>query len=83
MTPEALKTFAINTARFYQQHCDMAEEIATHRMWALHVRVNVLPRYKVEHREPHEGMSIAELDEVATELQHYYSQHVGEKHDGS
>jgi hypothetical protein len=79
MRVEDLKTFAINTAKFYAQHCDMAEQIASHRIWALHVRVNVLPLYRREFHEPYEGMTVAELDEVATELQHYYSQHIGER----
>ena len=28
MTPEALKTFAINTGKLYHQHVDMATEVA-------------------------------------------------------
>jgi hypothetical protein len=32
-------------------------------------------------REPYEGMSVAELALVATELQQYYSQHIGERDD--
>ena len=83
MTPEALKTFAINTGKLYHQHVDMATEVASHRVWELHVRVNVLPLYRKQHHEPYDGLTIAEISEVATELQHYYSQHVGEMHDGS
>jgi hypothetical protein len=73
-----LYDYAINTGKFYQQHCEMAREGATHRVWALHVRVNVLPLYRKEHHEPYEGMSIAEADLCATELKAYYEQHLAE-----
>jgi hypothetical protein len=76
-----LYDFAINTGKFYDQHCQMASEVATHRVWELHVRVNLLPAYRRELHEPYEGMSIAEIALCATELQHYYSQHVGEIND--
>ena len=78
MRSEELKTFAINTGKFYQQHIDMATEVASLRVWELHIRVNVLPEYRRAHHEPYDGLTIAEISEVATELQHYYSQHVGE-----
>ena len=78
MIPRVLFNYAINTGKLYNQHCTMATEVASHRVWELHVRVNVLPLYRKEHHEPYEGMTIAEIAEVATELQHYYSQHVGE-----
>ena len=78
MRVDELKTFAINTGKFYQQHVDMATEVASLRVWELHVRVNVLPLYRKQHHEPYDGLTIAEISEVATELQHYYSQHVGE-----
>ena len=78
MRVDELTTFAINTDKFYKQHVDMATEVASHRVWELHVRVNVLPLYRRAHHEPYDGLTIAEITEVATELQHYYSQHVGE-----
>ena len=36
MRSEELKTFAINTGKFYQQHIDMATEVASLRVWELH-----------------------------------------------
>ena len=78
MRVDELKTFAVNTGKFYKQHVDMATEVASLRVWELHVRVNVLPLYRKQHHEPYDGLTIAEISEVATELQHYYSQHVGE-----
>ena len=78
MTPRVLYDYATNTGSLYKQHLDMATEVASIRVWELHVRVNVLPAYKKEHHEPYEGMSVAELLQVATELQHYYSAHVAE-----
>jgi hypothetical protein len=77
-----LYDYAINTGAFYQQHCEMAREGASHRVWALHLRVNVLPKYRKELHEPYEGASIAELDLCATELMDYYRNHLDES-DGS
>jgi hypothetical protein len=82
MRIEELKTFAINTSKFYDQHCAMARECATPRIWQLHVRVNVLPEYRRAHREPYDGMTISDLSVVASELHVYYSNHVHESDAG-
>lgn len=73
-----LYDFAVNTGAFYQQHCQMAREGASPRVWELHVRVNVLPEYRRACHEPYEGASKAELALVATELAAYYRQHLDE-----
>lgn len=78
MTPRVLIDFAINTGKLYPQHLAMAREGATARVWELHVRVNVLPLYRVEHHEPYEGMSKDELAAVAKELDEYYANHDAE-----
>ena len=77
-----LYDYAINTGSLYPQHCEMAREGADPRVWELHVRVNVLPLYRVELHERYEGMSLAELDLVAKELRDYYINHLNES-DGS
>jgi hypothetical protein len=78
MRVQELKDYAINTGKFYNQHCEMAREGATHRVWELHVRANILLDYRREFREPYEGLSTAELSTVATELQRYYINHLDE-----
>jgi hypothetical protein len=78
MTIEELKIFAINTNKFYDQHCLMARECAMPRVWQLHVRVNVLPEYRRTLREPYDGMTMSELSVVASELHVYYSNHLWE-----
>jgi hypothetical protein len=78
MTPKVLFDYAVNTGKFYEQHVTMAREGATHRLWALHTRVNILPLYRKEHREPYEGMSIIELDAVADQLIDHYTTHISE-----
>lgn len=78
MTPNHLYDFAINTGELYQQHCRMALEGADPRIWELHVRVNVLPLFRKTTDEPYDGMSRAELAEVASELAIYYRNHLAE-----
>jgi hypothetical protein len=73
-----LYDFAINTGKLYQQHCAMAREGATPRIWTLHVRANVLPLYRTELQEPYEGLSKAEIDLCAHELATYYHLHLDE-----
>jgi hypothetical protein len=82
MQYRVLYDFAINTGKLYDQHCLMAREGASPRVWELHVRVNVLPAYRVERHEPYEGMSKAELSLCAHELATYYHLHLDES-DGS
>jgi hypothetical protein len=77
-----LYDYALNTGKFYRQHCEMAREGALVRIWDLHLRVNVLPHYRRECHEPYEGMSKAELNLCATELLVYYRNHLDES-DGS
>jgi hypothetical protein len=78
MQYRVLYDFAINTGKFYDQHCMMAREGASPRVWMLHTRVNLLPEYRRDNHEPYEGMSIAELDLCAKELADYYRQHLNE-----
>jgi len=78
MTPKVLYDYAINTGKFYDQHLAMAREDASPKMWNLHLRVNVLPLYRRDHHERHEGMSNDELAQVATELADYYRNHISE-----
>lgn len=78
MRTQDLKDFAINTGKFYDQHCAMAREGASARVWTLHVRVVVLPAYRKEFDEPYEGMSKIDIDLVAIELRGYYLQHLRE-----
>jgi hypothetical protein len=78
MTPRVLFDYAVNTGEFYRQHCEMAREGASARVWQLHVRVNLLPSLRKQTHEPYEGMSRAELDEVASELSTYDRNHLDE-----
>lgn len=78
MRVQDLQDFAINTGKFYDQHCQMAREGATARIWTLHVRANVLPLYRKEFDEPYEGMSKIDIDQVAIELRGYYLRHIAE-----
>jgi hypothetical protein len=78
MTPKVLFDYAVNTGKFYDQHVNMAREGANLKLWALHLRVNVLPLYRKQMHEPYEGMSIADIDAVADRLIDYYTTHISE-----
>jgi hypothetical protein len=78
MTPKVLFDYAVNTGKFYDQHVAMAREGASHKVWNLHARVNILPAYRKEHHEPHEGMSSDEFVVVAADLADYYRNHISE-----
>jgi hypothetical protein len=82
MIPRVLFNYAINTGKLYEQHCTMAREGASLRVWQLHVTVNVLPAFKKENDEPYEGLSRAEVEMVGGELRAYYVQHM-EESDGA
>lgn len=82
MQTRILYDYAISTGSLYRQHCDMAREDASPRVWELHVRVNVLTEYRRAHHEPYEGMSRDELALVAKELANYYSRHIAEMDNG-
>ena len=78
MIPRVLFNYAINTGKLYNQHCTMAREGATLRVWELHVIVNVLPEFKKENDEPYEGLSRAEVSTLGEELRTYYMAHIAE-----
>jgi hypothetical protein len=78
MQYRVLYDFAINTGMLYPQHCQMARDGASHRVWELHVRSNVLHSYRRDCNEPYEGMSKGELSLCAKELMDYYRQHLDE-----
>jgi hypothetical protein len=78
MRVQDLRDFAINTGKLYEGHCAMARLPASDTHWVNYVRRTVLPLYRTEFREPHEGMSLDDIAQVAFELKVYYTQHIAE-----
>jgi len=78
MTPETLEFFARNTGDFYAAHCEYARIGADEIRWHIHVTRTVLPRYRLEHSEPYEGLSRDEIALVVAALRAYYARKIKE-----
>lgn len=78
MTVNDLVLFAKNTGELYPNHLALAQEKQGLKYWVVHVKHRVLPAYRKACHEPHEGMTLDSIDQVAAELQRYYERHVSE-----
>ena len=81
-----LTLYAINMNRWYDSHITLATAKTTLKVhpdvvfktWRDHVILTIIPAYRREFHVPYEGMSLEEVNKVASELQDHYERHVAE-----
>jgi hypothetical protein len=78
MNANQIVLYATNEGRLYETHKDLAKKTVLPAQWRIHIKKLVLPMYRQEFQEPHEGMSREEIQEAAEMLADYYAEHLKE-----